>query len=57
MTTNKAYSHTWFLYNDLSQITPMPRRGTRPRPGPANCATKVSDCAAVYKYLTPSPRR
>ena len=51
MTTNKAYSHTWFLYNDLSQITPMPKAWDKTSSGPANCATKVSDCAAVYKYL------
>jgi peptide/nickel transport system substrate-binding protein len=51
MTTNKAYSHNWFLYNDLSQITPMPPAWDKTASGPANCATKVSDCAAVYKYL------
>ncbi len=51
MTTKKAYSHTWFLYNDLSQITPMPPAWDKTASGPAHCATKVSDCAAVYKYL------
>ncbi len=51
MTTNKAYSHSWFLYNDLSQITPMPPAWDKTASGPAHCATKVSDCAAVYKYL------
>ena len=51
MTTNKAYSHSWFLYNDLSQITPMPVAWDKTASGPSNCATKVSDCAAVYKYL------
>src|SRR5215472_15018261 len=51
MTTNKTYSHNWFLYNDLSQITPMPAAWDKTSSGPANCATKVSDCAAVYKYL------
>jgi peptide/nickel transport system substrate-binding protein len=51
MTTNKAYSHSWFLYNDLSQITPMPPAWDKTASGPSNCATKVSDCAAVYKYL------
>ena len=51
MTTNKAYSHTWFLYNDLSQITPMPPAWDKTASGPANCATKASDCPAVYKYL------
>src|SRR5262249_8204811 len=51
MTTNKAYSHTWFLYNNLSQITPMPPAWDKTASGPAHCATNVSDCAAVYKYL------
>ncbi len=51
LTTNKAYSHNWVLYNDLSQITPMPPAWDKTASGPANCATKVSDCAAVYKYL------
>jgi peptide/nickel transport system substrate-binding protein len=50
-TTNKAYSHTWFLYNDLSQITPMPVAWDRTSAGPSNCAAKISDCAAVYNYL------
>jgi peptide/nickel transport system substrate-binding protein len=51
MTMNKAYSQTWFLYNDLSQITPMPAAWDRTSSGPSDCATKVSDCAAVYNYL------
>jgi peptide/nickel transport system substrate-binding protein len=50
-TTNKAYSHTWFLYNDLSQITPMPAAWDRTTAGPSDCAAKVSDCTAVYAYL------
>jgi peptide/nickel transport system substrate-binding protein len=50
-TTNKAYSHTWFLYNDLSQITPMPAAWDKTSSGPSNCATTVSDCLAVYNYL------
>jgi peptide/nickel transport system substrate-binding protein len=51
MTTNKAYSHSWFLYNDLSQITPMPAAWDKTATGPSNCATVVKDCAAVYNYL------
>jgi peptide/nickel transport system substrate-binding protein len=50
-TTNKAYSHTWFLYNDLSQVTPMPPAWDRTAAGPSSCAAKVADCAAVYSYL------
>ncbi|HEU5420932.1 MAG TPA: ABC transporter substrate-binding protein [Streptosporangiaceae bacterium] len=51
MTMNKAYSPTWFLYNDLSQVTPMPAAWDRTASGPSHCATTVKDCAAVYKYL------
>jgi peptide/nickel transport system substrate-binding protein len=51
MTMKKAYSPTWFLYNNLSQITPMPAAWDRTASGPSNCATTVSDCAAVYAYL------
>ena len=51
MTANKAYSHTWFLYNNLAQITPIPPAWDRTASGPSHCATTVSDCAAVYKYL------
>ena len=50
-TTNKAYSHTWFTYNDLSQITPMPVAWDRTASGPSKCATVVKDCTAVYNYL------
>jgi peptide/nickel transport system substrate-binding protein len=51
ITTNKAYSHTWFLYNDLSQVTPMPTAWDRTASGPSNCAKVVADCTAVYNYL------
>jgi peptide/nickel transport system substrate-binding protein len=51
MTMNKAYSSTWFLYNELAQITPMPAAWDRTASGPSNCATTLSDCAAVENYL------
>jgi peptide/nickel transport system substrate-binding protein len=51
MTTNKTYSHNWFLYNDLSQITPMPAAWDKTGSGPSSCATVVKDCSAVYNYL------
>jgi peptide/nickel transport system substrate-binding protein len=51
MTMNKAYSQTWFLYNELSQITPMPTAWDRTAAGPSHCTTTISDCAAVYAYL------
>jgi peptide/nickel transport system substrate-binding protein len=51
MTMNKAYSPTWFTYNELSQITPMPKAWDRTASGPSDCTTTVSDCKAVYTYL------
>jgi peptide/nickel transport system substrate-binding protein len=51
MTMNKAYSQTWFLYNELSQITPMPTAWDRTASGPSHCTTTISDCAKVYAYL------
>jgi peptide/nickel transport system substrate-binding protein len=51
MTMSKPYSSTWFLYNDLSQVTPMPAAWDRTASGPSHCATTVSDCTAVYNYL------
>jgi peptide/nickel transport system substrate-binding protein len=51
MTMSQAYSPTWVLYNDLSQVVPMPAAWDRTASGPSNCATTVSDCAAVYSYL------
>ena len=51
MTMNKPFSSTWFQYNELSQITPMPAAWDRTASGPSNCATTVSDCTAVYNYL------
>jgi peptide/nickel transport system substrate-binding protein len=51
MTTNKTYSHRWFFYNDLSQITPMPTAWDRTASGPSHCETTPGDCTAVYGYL------
>jgi peptide/nickel transport system substrate-binding protein len=51
MTMEKAYNPTWFTYNELSQLTPMPIAWDRTASGPSNCVAKVSDCAAVYTYL------
>ena len=57
LTTKQAYSHTWFLYNDLSQITPMPAAWDRTASGPGDCAARVSDCTAVYRYLDAQSRQ
>ncbi|HTS97731.1 MAG TPA: ABC transporter substrate-binding protein [Streptosporangiaceae bacterium] len=51
MTMTKAYSPTWVVYNDLSQVVPMPAAWDKTASGPSDCATKVSDCTAVYNYL------
>jgi peptide/nickel transport system substrate-binding protein len=51
MTLNHPYSLTWFLYNDLSQVTPMPTAWDRTASGPSNCEAVVKDCVAVYNYL------
>src|SRR5215831_10545671 len=51
MTMTKPYSPTWVLYNDLSQVVPMPAAWDKTASGPSSCATKVGDCAAVYNYL------
>jgi peptide/nickel transport system substrate-binding protein len=53
---NKAYNQQWFLYNELSQVTPMPEAWDRTASGPSSCSTTVSDCAAVYKYLDSQSR-
>lgn len=54
-TLNKAYNHQWFLYNELSQITPMPPAwdvtSASAAPGSGGCATDVSKCKAVYNFL------
>src|SRR5580704_4182601 len=51
MVMDQAYSPTWFQYNELSQITPMPAAWDRTASGPSDCASKVSDCATVFNYL------
>jgi peptide/nickel transport system substrate-binding protein len=51
MVMDKAFNPTWFLYNQLSQIVPMPAAWDRTAAGPSDCDTTVSACAAVYNYL------
>jgi peptide/nickel transport system substrate-binding protein len=48
---------TWFTYNELSQVTPMPSAWDRTGNGPSHCTTTPSDCAAVYNYLTSLAKR
>jgi peptide/nickel transport system substrate-binding protein len=56
MVMNKPYNPTWFEYNELSQITPMPQAWDRTAAGPSHCTTTVSDCAAVFDYLNAQSR-
>jgi peptide/nickel transport system substrate-binding protein len=51
MEITTPFSESWFTNNMLSQITPMPAQWDRTASGPSDCATKVSDCVAVYNYL------
>jgi peptide/nickel transport system substrate-binding protein len=51
MTMDKSYNPNWFLYNDLSQISPMPQAWDKTASGPSHCSTTAADCTAVYKYL------
>jgi peptide/nickel transport system substrate-binding protein len=56
MVMDKPYNPTWFEYNELSQITPMPQAWDRTAAGPSHCTTTVSDCAAVFAYLNAQSR-
>ncbi|MHB1614278.1 MAG: ABC transporter substrate-binding protein [Actinomycetes bacterium] len=50
---NGPVNPTWFTYNELSQITPLPAAWDVSAAGtPSHCDTTPSDCAAVYTYLT-----
>jgi peptide/nickel transport system substrate-binding protein len=51
-TTDRAYSPQWFTWNELSQIVPFPPSWDKSSDTQkASCATRVSDCHAVYNYL------
>ncbi len=51
-----AVSSIWFTYNQLAEITPMPEAwdvtSAGAKAGSGGCSTSVSDCAAVYKYIS-----
>ncbi len=52
LTLDKAYSSKWFLYNQLTQITPMPVAWDKTSDSAkADCSDNEADCAAVYTYL------
>jgi peptide/nickel transport system substrate-binding protein len=56
---DKAYNPTWFLYNELSQVTPMPLawdRTSLSQPAPTSDNghlpdTTVAGAKAIYKFL------
>ena len=56
MTMDKAYNPTWFLYNELSQITPMPTAWDRTASGTSSCSTTVRTARRFTATSTPSPR-
>jgi peptide/nickel transport system substrate-binding protein len=55
MTMSKQFNPTWFTYNELSQITPMPMAwditSATGKPGSGGCTASVSACAKVYAFL------
>lgn len=52
----QKYSSDWFTYNELSQVTPMPMAWdvtkTAAKAGSGGCTQSVSNCKAVWKFLT-----
>ncbi len=52
----KDYASTWFTYNQLAEITPMPLAWdvthAGAKPGSGGCHTSVAGCAAVFNFLT-----
>ncbi|QDP97940.1 peptide ABC transporter substrate-binding protein [Microlunatus elymi] len=56
LTMDKKYSSNWLLYNEFSQITPMPMAwdvtSASAAAGSGGCLTSVSKCPAVWKFLT-----
>jgi peptide/nickel transport system substrate-binding protein len=52
----KTYASTWFTYNQLAEITPMPLAwdvtSAGAKPGSGGCLTSTTGCAAVWSYLT-----
>lgn len=52
ITFNRVYAHDFLLYNNLSEVTPMPLAWDLTKNGhPGHCATDVHACGPVLKYL------
>ncbi len=59
LTFNHAYSHLWLLYNQLSQIEPMPQHAwdrTSATSGVGNFDRTRAGAVAVYNYLNGQSR-
>ena len=52
----KPYGSTWFTYNQLAEITPMPLAWdvthAGAKPGSGGCHTSATNCKAVFSFLT-----
>jgi peptide/nickel transport system substrate-binding protein len=52
---SKAYGQQWFVYNQLSDITPLPAAQDVTKagaaPGSGGCDVSVKKCAAVFNFL------
>jgi peptide/nickel transport system substrate-binding protein len=52
----KTYASTWFTYNQLAEITPMPLAwdvtSAGAKAGSGGCHTSIADCAKVWSFLT-----
>jgi peptide/nickel transport system substrate-binding protein len=52
LSLKRVYSPAWFTNNELSQITPLPMAWDKTSAtATGHCATSVSACPAVWKYL------
>ena len=54
LTFNKAYNHTWILYNELSQVWPIPQHAwdkTSATGAIGNYDRTAAGATAVYKFL------
>jgi len=55
LTFDKAYNKDWVLYNELSQLYPIPEAwdvtSLTGAPGSGGCEKSVANCAKVYNFL------
>jgi peptide/nickel transport system substrate-binding protein len=57
----RPYASTWFTYNQLAEITPMPQAWDvtklGAKPGSGGCTTSVAKCKAVYAFLVAQTKK